>query len=86
MKDYDLEEAARTFRDDFLEKNDNDVSKYDIEDIFIAGAEWKKEQFEKIENYQEEGWNSNSRDEEYIYGISFEEPIKLPVEFYVKKK
>ena len=47
MKDYDLEEAARTFRDDFLDKNDNDVSKYDIEDIFIAGAEWKSEQFEK---------------------------------------
>ena len=47
MKDYDLEEAARMFRDDFLDKNDNDVSKYDIEDIFIAGAEWKREQFEK---------------------------------------
>ena len=47
MKDYDLEEAARTFRDDFLEKNDNDVSKYDIEDIFIAGADWRYEQFEK---------------------------------------
>lgn len=47
MKDYDLEEAARTFRDDFLDKNDNDVSKYDIEDIFIAGANWQYEQFEK---------------------------------------
>lgn len=55
-------------------------------EIFKAGANWQKEQFEKIENYQVKGWYSNSRDEEYIYGISFEEPIKLPVEFYVKKK
>ena len=39
----------------------------------------------KIENYQEEGWYS-SGDDEYIYGISFDEPIKLPVEFYYKKK
>ena len=53
---------------------------------FKAGAEWQKQQFRKIENYQEEGWYSNSKDEEFIYGISFDEPIKLPVEFYVKKK
>lgn len=45
MKDYDLEEAARQYRDEFLDKNDNDISKYDIEDIFIAGAEWQKQQF-----------------------------------------
>ena len=57
-----------------------------VEKAFIAGANWQKEQFEKIENYTEEGWNSNSKDEEFIYGISFDEPIKLPVEFYVKKK
>lgn len=44
MKDYDLEEAARQYRDEFLDKNDNDIFKYDIEDIFIAGAEWQKEQ------------------------------------------
>lgn len=55
-------------------------------EAFKAGANWQKEQFEKIENYTEEGWNSNSKDEEFIYGISFDEPIKLPVEFYVKKK
>lgn len=47
MKDYKLEEAARQYRDEFLDKNDNDISKYDIEDIFIAGAEWQYEQFEK---------------------------------------
>ena len=47
MKDYDLEEAARQYRDEFLDKNDNDISKYDIEDIFIAGANWQYEQFEK---------------------------------------
>lgn len=47
MKDYDLEEAARQYRDEFLDKNDNDISKYDIEDIFIAGVEWQYEQFEK---------------------------------------
>lgn len=39
----------------------------------------------KIENYQEEGWYS-SGDDDYICGISFDEPIKLPVEFYYKKK
>lgn len=32
MKDYNLEEAARQYRDEFLDKNDNDISKYDIED------------------------------------------------------
>lgn len=53
---------------------------------FKFGANWQKEQFEKIENYTEEGWNSNSKDEEFIYGISFDEPIKLPVEFYIKKE
>lgn len=47
MKDYNLEEAARQYRDEFLDKNDNDISKYDIEDIFIAGANWQSEQFEK---------------------------------------
>lgn len=47
MKDYDLEEAAKQYRDEFLDKNDNDISKYDIEDIFIAGANWRYEQFEK---------------------------------------
>ena len=47
MKDYDLEEAARQYRDEFLDKNDNDISNYDIEDIFIAGANWQYEQFEK---------------------------------------
>lgn len=47
MKNYDLEEAARQYRDEFLDKNDNDISKYDIEDIFIAGTEWQYEQFEK---------------------------------------
>lgn len=56
-----------------------------VEKAFIDGAEWQKQQFRKIENYQEEGWYS-SGDDEYIYGIKFEEPIKLPVEFYVKKK
>lgn len=44
MKDYDLEEAAKQYRDEFLDKNDNDISKYDIEDIFIAGANWQKQQ------------------------------------------
>ena len=57
----------------------------DREKAFKAGAEWQKQQFRKIENYQEEGWYS-SNDDEYIYGIKFDEPIKLPVEFYVKKK
>ena len=47
MKDYNLEEAARQYRDEFLDKNNNDISKYDIEDIFIAGAEWQYEKFEK---------------------------------------
>lgn len=47
MKDYNLEEAAKQYRDEFLDKNDNDISKYDIEDIFIAGAEWQYEKFEK---------------------------------------
>ena len=44
MKDYDLEEAAKQYRDEFLDKNDNDISKYDIEDIFIASANWQKQQ------------------------------------------
>ena len=44
MKDYNLEEAARQYRDEFLDKNNNDISKYDIEDIFIAGAEWQYDQ------------------------------------------
>ena len=47
MKDYNLEEAAKQYRDEFLDKNDNDISKYDIEDIFIDGANWQYEQFEK---------------------------------------
>lgn len=47
MKDYELEEAAREFTKEFLAENDNDVFKYDIEDIFIAGAKWQYEQFEK---------------------------------------
>lgn len=47
MEDYNLEEAAKQYRDEFLDKNDNDISKYDIEDIFIDGAKWQYEQFEK---------------------------------------
>lgn len=58
---------------------------FDLKQAFIDGAEWKEQQFRKIENYQEEGWYS-SGDDEYVYGISFDEPVKLPVEFYVKKK
>lgn len=56
-----------------------------LNQAFLAGQAVIKEQFEKIENYQEEGWYS-SGDDEYVYGISFDKPIKLPVEFYVKKK
>ena len=56
-----------------------------LNQAFLAGQAAIKEQFEKIENYQEEGWYSSS-DDEYIYGISFDEPIRLPVEFYIKKK
>lgn len=52
---------------------------------FLAGQEATRNQFRKIENYQEEGWYS-SGDDEYVYGISFDEPVKLPVEFYIKKK
>ena len=51
---------------------------------YLAGQAAIKEQFEKIENYQEEGWYSS--DDEYVYGISFDKPIRLPVEFYIKKK
>lgn len=47
MEDYNLEEAAKQYRNEFLDKNDNDISKYDIEDIFIDGAKWQYEQFEK---------------------------------------
>ena len=54
-------------------------------ETFVDGAKWQKEQMNKIENYQEEGWYS-SGDDEYICGISFDEPIKLPVDFYYKKK
>lgn len=46
MKDYNLEEAAKQYRDEFLDKNDNDISKYDIEDIFMDGAKWQYKQFE----------------------------------------
>lgn len=57
----------------------------DAIDAFEAGAAWQYEQFRKIENCQEEGWYS-SHDDEYVCGISFDEPIKLPVEFYYKEK
>lgn len=67
--------------DDYPEYNDE----YELKLAFEAGAEWQKQQFRKIENYQEEGWYS-SGDDEYIYGIKFDEPIRLPVDFYVKKK
>lgn len=47
MKDFELEQAALQYSKEFLAENDNDVSKYDIEDIFMAGANWQYEQFEK---------------------------------------
>lgn len=65
------------------------LEKYNRTPTFIDaieyGAKWRQQQFRKIENYQEEGWYS-SGDDEYVYGISFDEPVKLPVEFYYKKK
>lgn len=42
----EIEKAAIQYRKDFLDEH-KDVDKYDIEDIFIAGANWQKEQFEK---------------------------------------
>lgn len=81
----ELEKATTEYRNFRESCGYNDpVALNEIESAFFAGAEWQKEQFNKIENYQEEGWYS-SGDDEYVYGISFEEPVKLPVEFYVKK-
>lgn len=65
--------------------NHDAVDYANIRNTALHFVNWQKEQFEKVENYQEEGWYS-SGDDEYVYGISFDEPIRLPVEFYIKKK
>ena len=82
MKDYELEKAATEYANSIAQHEHNKI--FSIDD-FKAGAKWREEQFEKIEKYKEEGLYS-SGDDEYVYGISFDEPVKLPVEFYIKKK
>lgn len=39
-----LEEEALKFKNEFLEEHEDGIDRFDIEDIFIAGAEWQKEQ------------------------------------------
>ena len=54
-------------------------------DAFKAGAEWMAGQFVLVGG-EPTGWFRTNDGSEYATGLDMKEPIKLPVDFYVRKK
>lgn len=52
---------------------------------FKAGAEWMAGQFVLVGG-EPTGWFRANDGSEYATGLDLKEPIKLPVDFYVRKK
>lgn len=75
-----LDEAAEEYF-----KQYNYMPKGFVVDAFKAGAEWMAGQFVLVEG-EPTGWFRTNDGSEYATGLDLKEPIKLPVDFYVRKK
>ena len=84
----DLDEAAQKV-EDYYDVGDEHGYLYchrgDIKDAFKAGAEWMAGQFVLVGG-EPTGWFRANDGSEYATGLDLKEPIKLPVDFYVRKK
>ena len=87
-----LDDAARSIRDElYLKegKRDHYGNPYFLPNALMqavfAGAEWMAGQFVLVGG-EPTGWFRANDGSEYATGLDLEEPIKLPVDFYVRKK
>ena len=78
-----LDEAAEKYSENILANNEDLQDA--IEDAFKDGAEWMAGQFVLVGGEPTDWFRANDGSE-YATGLDLEEPIKLPVDFYVRKK
>lgn len=78
-----LDEAAKecAIREGYLAGLHHEIMKR----VFKAGAEWMAGQFVLVGG-EPTGWFRANDGSEYATGLDLKEPIKLPVDFYVRKK
>lgn len=78
-----LDEAAKecAIREGYLAGLHHEIMKR----VFKAGAEWMAGQFVLVGG-EPTGWFRANDGGEYATGLDLKEPIKLPVDFYVRKK
>lgn len=77
--------TVMTFLDDAKWTNDLALTQL-LEFYYNENIRLKKEieQFKKVEGIEEDWFMDN--DKEYMSGFSFDEPVELPVEVYVREK
>ena len=83
----DLDEAANNYGRNIrlgYPRVMDETDKY-IYNAFKAGAEWMAGQFVLVGG-EPTGWFRANDGSEYATGLDLKEPIKLPVDFYVRKK
>lgn len=89
-----LDEAADCYKDTVTPEEVDDsehaysyetYTEYQIADAFKAGAEWMAGKFVLVGG-EPTGWFRANDGSEYATGLDLKEPIKLPVDFYARKK